>query len=95
MDVSATVRVTTSPSEGKPDRSRLERTAEILKESGFDVLKIGRFGVSIRADASAFRNVLGVLATADTALCTATEPKNSELRDLIDLVEVTPRPRLY
>jgi hypothetical protein len=95
MDVSGTVRVTPSPSGEKPDRSRLERTAEILKESGFDVLKIGRFGVSVRADANAFRNVLGVSPSTDTALCSATEPKNSELRNLIDLVEVTPRPHLY
>ena len=95
MDVSATVRVTTSPSEEKPDRSRLERTAEILKELGFDVLKIGRFGVSVRADASAFRNVLGCQRRPTRHFAPRPNQINSELRDLIDLVEVTPRPQLY
>ena len=53
MDVSATISV--KPADGeKPDRAKLEEAARLLKESGFEVMRIGRFGVSVNRQAGRF-----------------------------------------
>jgi hypothetical protein len=96
MQVSATVRVTSDQtSEQKPNAGRLKRAAELLKKAGFDILRIGRFGVSVRGEEAAFRDVLGVIPKANKALIAPSARRVSELRELVDLVEVAPPAQLY
>ena len=94
MDVSATISV--KPADGdKPDRAKLEEAARLLKESGFEVTRIGRFGVSVTGKQDDFSRVLGVEAAPDKAMATPAKPAQRELGDLIDKVEVVPKPQLY
>ena len=96
MQVSATVRVRPGTAgQERPDRARLERAAHLLSQAGFDVLRIARFGVSIRGEDSDFARVLGVKAVPKTALAAPADPPSPELRELVDLVEVTSEPTLY
>src|ERR1700674_2624782 len=96
MQVSATVRVRPgSADQGEPSRGRLEEAALLLRQSGFEVLRIGRIGVSIRGGQHDFSRVLGVDATANKALAAPVDAPNAQLRDLVDLVEVVSEPKLY
>jgi hypothetical protein len=58
----ATVRVrsATDTAGERPDPARMERAAAPLQQSGFEVLRIGRFGVNIKGDDQAFQRELGV-----------------------------------
>jgi hypothetical protein len=95
MQVSATVRVKPDVLGSKPDRAKLEEAARLLKDCGFNILRVGRFGVSIKGEAASFSDVLGVEPKPDKALSAEAHPAQQELRDLVDLVEVTPEPQLY
>ncbi len=90
----ATVRVrATSESAGaRPDQASMERAAELLKEGGFEVLRIGRFGVNIRGDDHVFRRELGINVARGGSLVEAPRPSDKELSQLIDLVEITGPP---
>jgi hypothetical protein len=57
----ATVRVrsATDTAGERPDPAKMERAAALLQESGFEVLRIGRFGVNIKGDEQAFQRELG------------------------------------
>jgi hypothetical protein len=94
--ISATVRVRpVSKEEEKPDRKRLERAASLLEQHGFDVLRIGRFGVSVRGDHTVFSRVLGVdvqIKKSSAAPVGASDPR---LHDLVDRVEVASDPNVY
>lgn len=94
MQVAATISV--KPDKGaKPDRAKLEEAARLLKQHGFDVVRIGRFGVSVTGSQSDFARVLGVDAAPNTALAVPANPSQPELHDLIDRIEVAPDPQLY
>ncbi len=95
MEVSATVRVKPDVSGTKPKRRKLERVADVLQSAGFHVLRIGRFGVSIKGEATDFSTILGVETSPNTALSAAVHPTQPELNELIDLVEVAPKPSMY
>jgi hypothetical protein len=96
MLLSATVRVRPSAEgQDKPDRVRLEEAARLLEQFGFDVLRIGRFGIGVRGDHRDFLRVLGVNAEPNKPLSAAIEPSDRRLRDLVDLVEVTTNPKIY
>ncbi len=90
----ATVRVRSDEgaSGGRPDQARMERAATLLKESGFEVLRIGRFGVNIKGDATAFKRALGVDVSGAKSLVEAPKPAHEELSQLIDLVEIADKP---
>jgi hypothetical protein len=94
MDVSATISVKRVDGD-KPDRSKLEEAARLLKESGFEVTRIGRYGVSVTGKQDDFSRVLGVEAAPDKAMATPAKPAQGQLGDLIDKVEVAPKPQLY
>ncbi len=94
MQVAATVRVKAKQGE-KPDRARLEEVAKLLQDSGFQILRIGRFGVSIQGEQSTFARELGVEASPDRALNAKAAPAQPALHNLIDGVEVAPKPQLY
>jgi len=93
MQVTATVRVKVEQGE-KPGQARLEEVAKRLQDSGFKVLRIGRFGVSIQGEQSTFARVLGVDAAPNRALNAKARPEPA-LHDLIEDVEVAPEPQLY
>lgn len=96
MQVSATVRVRCGAADrDRPARARLEQAARLLEEAGFAVLRIGRFGVSIRGEAHDFSRVLGVEAVPSRALAAPVDPPSPELRDLVDLVEIASEPKSY
>ena len=61
-----TARNPTAPSWRKPPR--------LLKESGFEVTRIGRYGVSVTGKQDDFSRVLGVQAAPDTAMATSAKP---------------------
>lgn len=96
LTAKATVRVTTEDGQpGKPDRSRLEAAAGKLAERGFQVMRIGRFGVNIEGPESAFEKELGVHIRPEEALVAPAQPAEPELSKLIDLVEVASVPTSF
>jgi hypothetical protein len=94
MVAKATIRVRTSGDVAgqRPGRAQLERAAKLLQESGFEVLRVGRFGVNVQGDEQAFKRELGVSVQGTKNLVEAPTPHHQELAQLIDLVEVADRP---
>jgi len=91
----ATVRVrsATDTATDRPDKADMERAATLLRECGFDVLRIGRFGVNIQGDAGAFQRALGVdVSKSKTGLVETARPSHHELSRLVDTVEIAPPP---
>ena len=90
----ATVRVrsATDTAGERPDPAKMERAAALLQESGFEVLRIGRFGVNIKGDDQAFQRELGVDVSKSGSLVEAPRPPHHELSQLIDLVEFAKPP---
>jgi hypothetical protein len=70
----------------------MERTAELLQEGGFEVLRVGRFGVNVQGDEQAFQRELGVNVQGAESLVETPRPHHEELSKLIDLVEVAGKP---
>jgi len=95
MLVSATVRVRFDKAEASPERARVEQAARLLEQLGFEILRIGRFGVNVRAQDSTFHRILGVKPAPNQALAAPVSSTNPALRELVDLVEVAPKPQLY
>jgi hypothetical protein len=77
---------------GRPDQAKMERAADLLKQRGFEVLRIGRFGVNIKGDDQAFQRELGVDVSNAKSVVETPRPAHQELSQLIDLVEVTGKP---
>jgi hypothetical protein len=93
----ATVRVRTA-TDGKgdrPEKADMERAADLLRERGFEVLRVGRFGVNIQGDDGAFQRELGVdvAKSAQTGgLVETPRAAHKELSSLIDSVEIAGPP---
>jgi hypothetical protein len=95
-DVTATVKVRSADGSGeKPERERLERAAELLKESGFAIQRLGRFGISIVGKDHDFARVLGVAAEPGKALAAAVKANKAELNELLEHVEIVPKSKLF
>lgn len=96
--VTATVRVrrpgTTDPA-SRPAPEDLEEAARLLAERGFRVLRIGRFGVNVEADAALFRSELGLGPFSASVGVQRPRPVSPGLRDLVDLVEAAPAPEAF
>ena len=94
MLAEATVRVKAQdPAAGsRPCQEDLERAAELLRGRGIEVIRIGRYGVSVRADEAVFERELGVAVKAGEPLVADPRPRDAALAVLIDLVEVAGRP---
>lgn len=96
MDVTATVKIRAADgSDNQPDRDRVERAAGLLKEQGFTIQRIGRFGVSVTGSDDHFSRVLGVKAAPGEALVAPVKTDKPELGELLEHVEVVPKPNLY
>lgn len=91
MKTRATVRVRMPPGQIGSQPVRMKLAADVLKQSGFKVLRIGRVGVSVEADAQVFRRELGVEVPIASGTI-ATNPHRSDLSDLVDLVEIAGKP---
>ncbi len=78
-----------------PDREAVEAAAELLRKHGFDVKRLGRFGVSVVADEATFQRELGVAVQPGQAQATAPSVRDDELAQLIDLVEVASEPTSF
>jgi hypothetical protein len=97
MSTRATVRVKSPDTgeAGRPEKQQLESTAKILKGLGFDVLRVGRFGVSIEGSDERFAEVFGVQIPSSKSVVASVHPKQKELADLVDLLEVVPEPKQF
>jgi hypothetical protein len=94
-EIVATVSVKVPIAGGKPARDELEHAARLLEEFGFEVTRIGRFGVSIKGEDSNFVRVLGVSPRRGEALSVAANPTDRRLRELVNQIEVVPDAQLY
>jgi hypothetical protein len=77
----------------KPERSRVEAAAEALRENGFEIVRLGRFGVSVAAPAGVFESVLGARVQAGVAMSAAVEPSAASLAGLVVAIEVAAPPK--
>jgi hypothetical protein len=90
MQVSATIQAKRDEREARPSRIIVETLADELRRRGFEVLREGRFGVSVRADETAFQQTFGFDPSSSS------DPTHKiisgELRRLADAVEVAVPP---
>jgi hypothetical protein len=93
MRVAASVSV--KPGGEKPARETLEEAARLLSAAGFEVLRIGRFAVSVKGEPADFARVLGVAVEPDKSLSAPAKPAQAELRALVDKVEIASAPKAY
>lgn len=93
MQVSATVQAKRDENDARPSRITVETLADELRRRGFEVLRAGRFGVSVRADETAFQHTFGFDPVGSP------EPTHKvisgELRRLADAVELAVPPTPY
>lgn len=76
----------------RPDRATLERAAKLLEQLGFEVRRIGRFGISLAADISVFEREFGVTLQPGKSLVAAVTPRSGPLAKLVDQVEIAGPP---
>ncbi|MEM7120578.1 MAG: hypothetical protein AAF563_04825 [Pseudomonadota bacterium] len=67
----------------------------MLKERGFLIKRIGRFGVSIEGDDETFDRELGMKLAKGKSFVGKPHPELEQLERLIDLIEVTSEPEYY
>ena len=79
----------------RPTRDRVQEAAEALRQRGFDVFHLGRFGVSVRGESPLFEREFGVHLLKDRATVAELELHNSTLAGLVDLLEVAPPAQLF
>ena len=92
MDRRATVRVKEVDNEGSAlNEDRIDCATRMLSERGFAILRVGRRGVSIEADESAFAREFGISAETKGSVVKR-PPAGSALSEVIDLVEIAEKP---
>jgi len=77
----------------RPAKDRVQKAASALSKEGFDVLHVGRFGVSVSSDQEKFARVLGVDVKAGKVVQVA--PQHEELKDLVDILQVDSEPEYF
>ncbi len=94
MARTATVMVKRAPGAGatRPAREIVARMAELLRARGFDVLRINRFGVSVRAEDARFERELGVRLPHGRAVSEPAHPRDTDLAALVGTVDAAPDP---
>lgn len=99
MTIKATVRVRprqpVEPRVSRPDPDDLEEAARLLSACGFLVRRVGRFGVSVEADADVFLRSLGVDLRHASDRVQVPRPASPDLDRLVDLVESSPDPEMF
>ncbi|MCL4836719.1 MAG: hypothetical protein KJ058_01975 [Thermoanaerobaculia bacterium] len=76
----------------RPHPDRLRKAAEELARLGFEVLRIGRRGISVQAEPGRFARVFGVRPEPGRALVLRLELDRTELAGLVESLEVAPEP---
>jgi hypothetical protein len=89
--VRASVRVV-GVSAGQPSAERARIAGKQLSRLGFEVLRVGRRGISIEGEPTQFEAVFGVHPEPGKALTVEVHPRDAELEDLVDYLEVAPEP---
>lgn len=75
----------------KPSSERMHEAATRLTELGFQVLRIGRFTVSVSAPNSIYKDILGY-ENAVEKIFVEVEPKDDQLKKLVNAVEIIELP---
>jgi hypothetical protein len=73
----------------------LAAVAEALQGCGFEILRVGRFGVTVEAEPEQFLKVFGVQVKPGEATALEVKPTIDPLAGLVDLVEITPTAELF
>lgn len=89
--VRASVRVV-ADSSGKPNPERVRLVGEQLSELGFEVLRIGRRGISIEGEPERFEAVFGIHPEPARALTLEVHPRDARLKGMVDYLEVASEP---
>lgn len=96
MEMTATLKVRPeSADDSKPSRSRVEEAAEQLRAQGFEVLHVGRFGVSVRAARPIYKSILGVQLDTGKPLVSQVKASEPKLATLVESIEYAPAADLY
>lgn len=95
MVVRGTVRVRARSEGARPSASDVSAAAEKLRIAGFEVLRVGRFGISVAADGERFERILGVRPEPGQPLVAQIAPSDAELGQLVDQLEVASKPESY
>jgi len=97
--IRASIRVVPESFEGeapkRPSRERMATAAEGLQRCGFEILRVGRFGVSVEADPAQYLEILGVPVIPGTAIVAKVNPTAPQLAGVVDLLEVTPTAEFF
>jgi hypothetical protein len=87
------VRATSSDPSARPDKDRLQQAASALSREGFDVLHVGRFGVTVSSDTENFSRVFGV--EVNNASLAPVSPQSEDLRELLDGMQLDSEPEYF
>lgn len=79
----------------RPERTRVEEAARQLRASGFKILRLNRFGVSISGSESNYEDVFGVQVHEAEAFSSPVRPRPRGLSDLVVALEVASAPSLF
>jgi hypothetical protein len=79
----------------RPDRKTLEHAAKLLAESGFEVRRIGRFGISLAGEPSVFERELGIKPMPGKSLVADIAPRSLPLAKLVDQIEIAGMPDFF
>jgi len=90
--IRATVHVTASSGDSnhRPEPARVQRAADSLRGLGFEVVRAGRYGVSVKADRQRFEVELGIAPGHAEGAGVAISPRDNALTGLIDYVDILP-----
>jgi hypothetical protein len=67
----------------------------LLTESGFDVHRIGRFGISLSADEAVFEREFGIRPQPGKPLVRSISPRSASLAKLVDQIEISGAPDYF
>ncbi len=80
----------------RPSSRQIDQAADTLGELGFRVVGRGRFAVEMEGAPEVFRNALRIhVENTERGLACPIPSPDARLKDLIDFVEILPRPQYY
>ena len=80
----------------RPSSQQIDQAAGTLGDLGFRVVGRGRFAVEVEGTPDVFRNALHIhVEDTERGLACPIPSPDARLKDLIDFVEILPRPQYY
>jgi hypothetical protein len=73
-----------------PSRGRVEKAATCLRNRGFDIVHLGRFGIMVRALPETYASEFDVDLMRDRAFSSDVKPRTPLLAKLVEAIEVAP-----